>query len=792
MNRLLHAFLAFLFVLPAYAGVGDELLEPDKAFSLSTRVIDANTLEARWKIAPGYYMYRDKFKFEALDDKIVLQQPIIPRGKKKNDPLFGVVETYTKSVKVRLPIERKVSGAHKIKLRITAQGCNEPVGVCYPPMIKQVSFNLLPIKSQPSAAKNTISSGTKLDARSAPAGGAPGAARLKIQSLKDLAKTIDAGGGVQEVVDPEKAFTLLVEPFGKNILRARFEIADCCYLYRDKINFKLTRLDGGPLSEGVRLGTYKLPRGKIKVDEFIGKTEVYHKGLAVRLPIEGLRDKKTELALKATYQGCSEKGVTICYPPATKTFSVTPAGGGVLAVASLATSLSPSISSADVAPASQTSIGMTKFTLAVLGAFGIGLLLTFTPCVLPMIPILSSAIVGSGDKHITKLKGGLLSLSYVLGTAVTYTVAGVIAGATGEQLQAHFQNIWAIGTFSILFVLLALSMFGFYELQMPHFIQSHLHSRSRHFKGGSFIGVFFLGLFSALIIGACVSPLFISALGVAIANRDAVLGGAIMFSMALGMGVILIAIGVGAGFLLPKAGPWMDRVKQVFGVLLLAVAIYLLGFLPEMPVLFLWAALFIITGVYLGATQNLPKAASGWRYLWKGIGTFLLVWGILALLGGLAGNRDILNPLPMSLSGGGITMGGTDGGEPARASAEQPVFERVRTLRELEDRLAAAKAAGKPAFLDYYASWCLDCIRMEKTTFADPEVRKELRRRFVSLQADVTDPNDPESKAIKRRFGVYGPPAMLFFSANGEERQNLRAYGYRSKEEFLVLLRKIK
>lgn len=790
MNRLLQAFLAFLFVLPVYAGVGDELLEPDKAFSLSTRIVDANTLEARWKIAPGYYMYRDKFKFESLDEKIVLQQPIIPRGKKKKDPFFGVVETYTKSVKVQLPIERKTSGAHNVKLRITAQGCNEPVGVCYPPMIKQVSFNLPPVKSQPLTAENAILSETKSDARgarapkAAPEGRGPGTAPAKIQSLKDLAKTIDGGSGVQEVVDPEKAFTLLVEPFGKDTLRARFEIADCCYLYRDKTNFELTRLDGGPPPEGVRLGNYKLPRGKIKVDEFVGKTEVYHKGFDIRLPIEGLGNE-TKLALKATYQGCSEKGVTICYPPATKTFSVTPGGGGVLAVASLATGLSAGVADTDTVPATQPSIDETKFILVVLGAFGIGLLLTFTPCVLPMIPILSSAIVGSGDKHITKLKGGLLSLSYVLGTAVTYTIVGVIAGATGEQLQAYFQNIWAIGTFSILFALLALSMFGFYELQMPHFIQSHLHNRTRRFKGGSFIGVFFLGLFSALIIGACVSPLFISALGVAIANRDAVLGGAIMFSMALGMGMILIAIGVGAGFLLPKAGPWMDRIKQVFGVLLLAVAIYLLGFLPEVPVLFLWAALFIITGVYLGATQSLPKGASGWRYLWKGIGTFLLVWGVLALLGGLAGNRDIFNPLPMSLSGGGVA-------ESARTSAEQPVFEQVRTLRELESRLAAAKAAGKPAFLDYYASWCTDCVRLEKTTFADPQVREELRRRFVSLQADVTDPNDPEFKAIKRRFGVYGPPAMLFFSSNGEERRDLRAYGYRSKEEFLALLRQIK
>jgi thiol:disulfide interchange protein DsbD len=307
-------------------------------------------------------------------------------------------------------------------------------------------------------------------------------------------------------------------------------------------------------------------------------------------------------------------------------------------------------------------------------------------------------------------------------------------------------------------------------------MQSRLAQRTQGLGGTSLAGVFILGLVSALIVGACVSPLLISALGVAIASQDAVLGGVMMFSMALGMGVILVGVGIGAGALLPKAGVWMNRVKQVFGVMLLAVAIYLLGFVPGVPVLLLWSALLIVVAVYLGATQSLPK-------------TFLLIWGVLALLGGIAGGRDILRPLPVSLTGAGISF---DAG--VRAPNEQTLvggmaFERITSPEVLERRLSAARAARRPVLLDYYADWCTDCLRMERLTFSDPRVRQALSGNFVLLQADVTDAFDPGIKAMKQRFGVYGPPATLFFSAAGEERTELRFYGFRSADEFLRILR---
>ncbi len=768
MKTKFLAALLLLLLSPAHAAAPDEeLLEADQAFRLSTRTLNGTTLEASWKIAPGYYLYRDKFKFEALEGA-TLKNPAYPLGKKKQDPLFGEVETYSKAVKVRLPFER-LNNAQTLRLRITAQGCNEPVGVCYPPIVKEVDFKLPPVKGAsaqaPAVSKAPVSA---------------------IQSLKDLTRAVAPDSGDVEPVDPDKAFIVNVMARDNDALLARIDIADCCYLYRDKTKFELASADGSAPPADVRLGSYNLPAGKTKTDEFIGKTEVYDKSFDVALPITGLGAQDRDLLLKVTYQGCSEKGVAICYPPTTKNYGLKFRGG----VLSVAAGPVPATSSAVIkAPRDSR-----KLIIAMIAAFGAGLLLTFTPCVLPMVPILSGVIVGTEGTHLTKLRGGLLSYTYVLGTSLTYTVAGAVAGATGEQLQAYFQTPWAIGTFAVILVLLSLSMFGFYQLQVPSSIQSLLHQHStrmhHHVKqwfGGELIGAFILGLISALIIGACVSPVLVSVLGAAIAAKDPVLGGAIMFSLAHGQGAILVAIGIGAAFLLPKLGKWMDSVKHLFGALLIAVAIYLLGYLPQVPVLFLWAALLIISAVFLGATQSLPEGASGWRTLWKGIGTFFLIWGVLALLGGFSGNRDILNPLPLSSLSTGV-MPGVDGTRPA---AEEHLFERVSTLSTLENRLAAAKTAGKPVLLDYYADWCTDCLRMEKSTFADPRVREELRNRFVLLQTDVTDPNNPEGKAIKSRFGVYGPPAMLFFAANGEERRDLRTYGFRNKEEFVALLRKI-
>jgi thioredoxin:protein disulfide reductase len=404
-----------------------------------------------------------------------------------------------------------------------------------------------------------------------------------------------------------------------------------------------------------------------------------------------------------------------------------------------------------------------------------------------LIPILSSIIVGQGA-GMTRAKGGMLSIIYVLGTAATYAAIGWVAGATGDQLQAYFQNIWAIGTISVVFVLMALAMFGVYKIQMPSFIQSRLQETSSGIRGGTAGMVFVLGMVSALIVGACVSPLLISILTIAISQGDPVLGSAMMFSMAMGMGVFLIALGFGAGFLLPRAGAWMTRVNHVFGVMLIAVAIYLLQALPQVPVLLLWGALFIILSVYLGATQALPEGASGWRYLNKGMGIILLVWGVLSLAGGLAGNRDVLNPIPAGTFGIASAPGGISGAGAAHAG---DLFIRVSTPAELDVQLAAARDQNRHLMLDFYADWCVDCIRMEKTTFVDALVKRRFDDDFLLVQVDVTDPNHEGGKSLKQRYGVYGPPAILFFTPQGDELRDLRLYGFRSSREFLEILDRI-
>ncbi len=750
MKTLLRLITLGVLSVAAHAQQ-EELLDPGKAFALSATSIRPDAIQITWDIAKDYYMYRDKYRVRRVEGAVTLGAIQIPPGTVKQDPLFGEVEVYTDTVYINVPVQRSSSAPLDVVIEAEGQGCNEPIGVCYPPLKHTVSLTL-PGLSEGSGG--TASLGDSSPAKTPP---------TSLASLRDL-----LGGAQQdEFLDPDDAFRLELGVLDADTLGATFTIADGYYLYQDKTKFESR-------TPGVTIGAYQLPPGKEKEDEFFGKSVVYYTGLDVTIPLVRELSEATTATFDVKYQGCADKG--ICYPPITKTVQLSV----------------PGVDEARAAPSSPDGTGTIDalqspsgegadegFWGYIVTAFFSGVLLTFTPCVLPMIPILSSIIAGQGQA-ITNKKGGVLATTYVLGTAVTYTVAGVLAGATGDQLQAYFQNIWAIGTISLILVLLALSMFGVYEIQMPSAIQSRLQHRTRSMQGGALSVVFVLGMISALIVGACVSPLLIVALGVAIVKGDPVLGGAIMFALSLGMGVFLIALGFGAGYLLPRAGAWMDRVKHAFGVLLLGVAIYLLGAVPEVPVLYLWAALFIVTAVFMGATQGLPEGANGWRYAFKGAGVFLLVWGVLALIGGMTGGRDVFRPI--ELGGLGLEQAGA-----ARATTveQRRLFTRVASVSELDAQLQQAKTLSKPVLLDYYADWCVDCVRMEKATFEDMRVNRALRDRFVLLQVDVTDPGDPDARAIKQRFGVFGPPALLFFAADGTERKDLRRYGYMSPNEFL-------
>jgi thiol:disulfide interchange protein DsbD len=544
------------------------------------------------------------------------------------------------------------------------------------------------------------------------------------------------------------------------MLVARFFIAKGYYLYRDKMGY--TQVDGS-----AKLGSYTLPPGLSKHDDYFGNVEIYEDEVNVLLPvsIDSLPTPGVAtIALVATYQGCADKG--ICYPPIEQSFSM-----------ALPTGLTEVTQPTD-------SMHMTSTRLVgyLAAAFATGLLLSFTPCVLPLIPILSSVIAGQGHT-IKRGRTGALSIAYVLGMAVTYTAIGAAAGATGEQLQAYFQNVWAIGAVSMVLVLMALSLFGLYTVQMPGFLQSRLAARSDRLAGGTLGMIFALGAISALVVGACVSPLLISILSIALLKGNPILGGALMFSVALGMGVILICIGFGAGILLPKTGPWMESIQQLFGFMLLAVAIYLLGAIPAVPVLLLWAILLIGTAGYIGS-KSLLSLSGRPRQLGSGVAFVLVAWGVLALIGGVGGNRDILQPVTIGW------MQKNDYSSPRGNGIHDLAFAQVSGLKQLDQYLANARSDNKPVLLEYYADWCTDCVRMKNTTYLDPRVVKALRR-FVVLEVDVTDPRLPNSRAVKRRYNVFGPPAILFFDATGTELTADRLYGYRTADELLLLVDRI-
>ena len=414
------------------------------------------------------------------------------------------------------------------------------------------------------------------------------------------------------------------------------------------------------------------------------------------------------------------------------------------------------------------------------GAFVAGVLLTFTPCVLPMVPILSSIIAGQG-KSISKTKAVYLSLFYVLGTAVTYALMGALAGATGEQLQSYFQNVWAIGGMIIIFVIMALAMFGFYIIELPSSIQSKLSSKSQNIQGGSATMVFLLGMISALIIGACVSPVLISFLGVAISHGDPLLGALTMFSMAMGMGVPLVLLGFGAGHLLPKAGAWMDRVTQLFGVMLLGLAIYLFNTLHLVSNLLPWGIFLVILSIFLGATKELKENTKGWRVFQKGIAVVMLIWGGLLLVGAAYGEDDFLEPLPKA-STLTIANGTTS------VIAQSTPFLAINSLEELEQKQEEAEDADKLLVIYFYTDWCPVCEKLKKTTFMDDKVKAELKRNYVAVQVNMTDKENDKLQEIKKKFNIFGPPAFVFFDKDGEELKDESIYGYQEPAEFFDYL----
>lgn len=726
---------------PTFAVDPADLLPQEQAYPLSVRQSGADRVTLVWDIAPGYYLYRGKFKFASETPGVGLGEAVLPAGEHKYDEFFGDMEIYRGHLEIALPLRRDDPAIGALDLKVNSQGCAD-VGVCFPPYKQTLHIDLAPS----GAAPPSVQAGNPL-------------AKL-LQGAQTPATDKDA------LLPPEQAFHFIAEVKDAHTVRVAWQIAEGYYLYRERFKFAL--LD----SPGAELGAPDIPRGDPVEDEQ-GRLEVFRKEIAFDLPLRRTANGPLAIRLQAKYQGCAEKGV--CYPPMEQVTALDlPAATPGSAPKSATPAPAPAAEQDRIALALKNdSVWLTALTF-----LGFGLLMTFTPCVFPMIPILSGIIVGHGHK-ITTARALALSGSYVLAAALTYAVFGVLAGLFGGNLQASFQNPWVIVAFSALFVLLALSMFGFYDLQAPSFVQTRATGLSHKQKGGTLTGAAVMGALSALIVGPCMAAPLAGALIYIGQTGDALLGGLALFSMGLGMGVPLLIVGASAGRLLPRAGMWMNAVKSAFGVAMLAVAVWLLDrILPPAVTLTLWALLLILPAIFMNALDALPPDASGWRKLWKGVGVAMLTWGVLLLIGVATGKGDPLQPL-----GGVVTAGA------CAETGETFAFRRVADVAALERELKAAQAQGRWVMLDYYADWCVSCKEMERETFADPKVRAELGR-LTLLQADVTANSDADA-ALLKRYGLVGPPAALFFGPDGAERPAFRLVGFMGPNDFLAHLRRL-
>ncbi len=750
---------------PALAQSETDLLRVEEAFALTATAADRGTVRLEWKIADGYYLYRSRIKTGKPADGVTLGELQLPPGEPKHDEFLGDVEVYHGKAVATQPL---TANGDTAEFSVSIQGCHErEPKICYPPHATRVSLKLPAAEAAPAA--NPLAA-----AQPAPAGGDLKSALSHIgkpaaDAPIDVGTTDPVAPGEEALpLPPEQAFVFETIATSPTELLARWTMPKGYYLYRDKSKLSVPAGD-------VALGKPRWPAGVLHKDEKFGEVTVFFNQVELPVLLQREHGDAQKVRLTAEFQGCEENG--ICYPVMTRTIDVdlpaaTPeqlkaASAAFKAEQDAPAAAEPSDRSEEQVLAAQLS-GDRLFAL--LSFFGFGLLLAFTPCVFPMLPILSGIIAGAGD--VSTRRAFVLSAVYVLASTVVFTIAGVIAGLVGANLQAAFQQPWILTAFALLFVLLSLSMFGFYELQLPAALQNRIASVSNRQQGGSLTGVAIMGVLSALIVGPCVAPPLAAAVLYISQTRDPLFGGLALFVLSLGMGAPLVAAGTAAGKLLPRAGAWMDSVKAVFGVSFLALAIWMLSrFLDPVWVMPMAGTLAVACGIYLGALERLPDNASGWRTLWKALGVILLVIGAAQLIGALAGSRDVLQPLK-GLGGG------------AAAKEDHLPFKTIKSVEDLQRSLGE----GKPVMLDFYADWCVACKEMEKFTFTKPEVHAALEG-YTLLKADVTA-NDETDQALLKHFGLFGPPATIFFGADGKERRAQRLIGFESADTFAARVAK--
>lgn len=714
--------LLVLIVAPALAQ-DDQPLRPADAFRYA--VFDTGSaLEIDWAIEDGYYLYKKELTFASLSPAVRLGEIELPDGVDHEDEFFGRQQVYRDRFFVSIPYEVTGTPPAALDFEIRSRGCAD-LGICYPPQRWETS---VPLKaSAPATPAFTL--------------GAPTS---------------------NEFLPVDEAFRVYVEALDGNNVEVAFQVTPGHYLYKDKISVTVN-------SDAAQAGTSDLPPGELKNDEFFGEMEVYHNDVISRVPVARATPEAMDLDVTVGFQGCADAG--LCYPPQKRNFAVS------LPAATTVSDLPAAPPGVAAAPVSEQGMLAEVITgrglFSVIGIFFVsGLLLAFTPCVLPMVPILSGIIAGEGD-DVSPSRGFGLALSYVMGMAIVYTAAGVAAAAIGVQLQAIFNAPWVLTVFAGLFVVLALGMFGLFDLQMPSGVQSRLASVSGQQKSGTVIGAFVMGALSSLIVTACVAPPLVAALTVIGQTGDMLRGGSALFAMSMGMGAPLLIVGASAGKLLPKAGPWMVAVKNAFGFLMLGLAVWMLSrILPGEITLALWGVLVLMAGVFMGGLTTITPDAAGNQKLGKGFGLIAVIYGSVMLLGSMAGGTDPLQPIAkLNVGGGG-----------AAVEEHELEFVRIKTVDDLDRALASASAEGKTAMLDFYADWCVSCKEMEKYTFTDTGVQDVLDN-TVLLQADVTA-NDEQDQELLQRFGVFGPPTIIFFGSDGLQRAGYEVVGYMKAGDF--------
>ncbi len=632
--NIFFSVMLLFATLPSFAQSQDGFLEPNAAFQFSAKMLDDKTIAVRYDIAPGYYMYRERFKFSV--DGAKLGVPVFPNGKIKFDENFQKnVEIYHDSVTFSLPVE----DARNFVLHVTGQGCAEK-GLCYPPMNSTVKLG---VKNAETGLQNRTSPMRKNILSSASRPGVISSHVDVEQKTRDVAPQISPPSSESQ--------SLLSSTRGQVALNAKFSQEP------------------------------SLSRPEQRSESELGKIA------------RTLRSGQLHLILP-------------------------------------------------------------WFVL-------LGLGLSLTPCLLPMVPILSFMIVGEGITT-TRSRAFGLSVAYSLGMALVYTCLGIAAGLLGTGLSAVLQNPWVLGMFALLMIALSLSMFGVYQLQLPSALQTKLMQSAKRQSAGKVFGVFVMGAISSLIVGPCVAAPLAGTLIYIGQTRDVVIGGSALFAMAIGMSVPLLLVGLSAGSLLPRAGVWMEKVKQFFGVLMLGMALWLVS-----PIFPIWSQMLAWASLSLGYGFVLLRDRA---WIAKGLGVILLILGVMEGASMATGGRDVWAPWT-HLSG----------------KQEHAVeFTRIKSSAELDVALAQAKLQGKIAAFDFYADWCVSCKEMERFTFTDVRVKAQLAN-LVLLQVDVTE-NNHDDQLLLKRFSLFGPPALIFFDKQGNEIQNARVIGYQSAERFLRTL----